>query len=178
MKERGFTYVMVLAAIVIVGVLIGVAGATTWRSLQVDREAELLFRGKAYRKAIEGFYQSNGAYPRSLEDLLEDPRAPGKRYLRAIYADPMTKGDWTLVRASGGGISGVASASSAEPLKRANFPREFEKFSSAKAYSEWIFDYVPPQIVKPKPSGQQLAPNAPPLATPSTGAITSGMPKQ
>jgi len=69
-KERGFTYVMVLAAIVIVGVLIGVARATTWRSLQVDREAELLFRGKAYRKAIEGFYQSNGGYPRSLEDLL------------------------------------------------------------------------------------------------------------
>ena len=178
MRQRGFTYVMVLAAIVIVGVLIGVARATTWRSLQIDREAELLFRGKAYRKAIEGFYQSNGAYPRSLEDLLEDPRTPGKHYLRALYADPVNKGDWNLVRASGGGIAGVASASSAEPLKRANFPREFEKFSSAKAYSEWIFDYVPPQIVKPKPSGQQLAPNAPPLATPSTGAITSGMPKQ
>lgn len=178
MSQRGFTYVMVLAAIVIIGVLIGVARATTWRSLQVDREAELLFRGKAYRKAIAAFYQSNGAYPRSLEDLLQDPRTPSKRYLRSLYPDPMTKGDWNLVRASGGGVAGVASASSAEPLKRANFPREFEKFSGAKTYSEWIFDYVPPPVVKPKPSGPTLAPGAPPLATPSTGAISSGVSKQ
>lgn len=177
MRQRGFTYVMVLAAIVVVGILIGAARATTWRSLQIDREAELLFRGKAFRNAIQAFYQSNGAYPRSLEDLLQDPRTPSRRYLRALYPDPMTKGDWNLVRASGGGISGVASSSGAEPLKRANFPKEFEKFSGAKTYSEWIFDYVPPALPKPKPSGPTLAPGAPPLATPSTGAISSGTPK-
>jgi len=169
---------MVLAAIVIVGVLIGAARVTTWRTLQVDREAELLFRGKAYRNAIQAFYQSNGMFPRSLEDLLEDPRTPGKRYLRSLYADPLAKGDWTLVRASGGGISGVASSSRAEPLKRANFPREFEKFSGAKSYSEWIFEYVPPPFAKPKSGGPTLAPGAPTPAIPSSSAITSSVPKQ
>jgi type II secretory pathway pseudopilin PulG len=140
---------MVLAAVVIVGIVLEAAQVTTWRVVRADREAELLFRGQAYRSAIASFYQSNGAFPRSLEDLLKDPRSASKRHIRALYPDPMSKDpkqEWRLIRSSGG-ISGIASSSSDEPLKQANFPVGFESFNGAKSYSDWLFEFTPP----PKP---------------------------
>ena len=69
------------------------------RIVQADREAELLFRGQAYRRAIESYYRANGVYPRALEDLLKDPRFPSKRHIRSLYPDPMGKGQaWLLLR--------------------------------------------------------------------------------
>lgn len=144
-KQRGFAYAAVLAAVVIVGIGAEVAYLSTARIVQADREAELLFRGQAYRRAIESYYRANGSYPRALEDLLKDPRFPSRRHIRVLYEDPMAKGkDWLLIRASDGGIGGVASSSTAKPLKTANFPAHFEKFNDAKSYSEWAFEYLPP----------------------------------
>jgi hypothetical protein len=57
------------------------------------------------------------------------------------------KAEWLLIRAADGGISGVASQSKDEPLKQANFPKEFEKFAGAKSYAEWVFEYQPPAVV-------------------------------
>jgi type II secretory pathway pseudopilin PulG len=145
-SQRGFTYVVVLAALVVVGIVAEVAQVATWRALRADREAELLFRGKAYQSAIASFHQSNGAFPRALEDLEKDPRSPAKRHIRALYRDPLSKdekGEWRLVRATDGGIAGVSSSSREEPLKQANFAAEFERFTGAKSYSEWIFEYTP-----------------------------------
>ncbi|HYT14908.1 MAG TPA: type II secretion system protein [Burkholderiales bacterium] len=162
-NQPGFSYAMVLAAVVIVGIVIEAARVTTWRIVRADREAELLFRGQAYRNAIASFYQSNGAFPRSLEDLPLDPRSASKRHIRALYPDPMSQGEkreWRLIQAAGGGISGVASASTDEPLKQANFPREFEKFTGAKSYSEWVFEYTPAPVSQPPKGG--VAKTAPP----------------
>jgi type II secretory pathway pseudopilin PulG len=155
-RTGGFTYVMVLAAVVIVGIVVEAAHVTTWRVMRVDREAELLFRGQAYSNAVKSFHQANGMFPRTLEDLVKDPRSSsGKRHIRALYRDPMAKdekADWRLIRAIDGGIAGVASASGDEPLKQANFPPELLKFTGAKSYSEWLFEYVPPTgPVKPVP---------------------------
>ncbi len=144
-RSRGFTYVIVLAALVVIAIVLEAAQVSTWRVVRIDREAELLFRGQAYRNAIASFYQSNGAFPRSLEDLLQDPRSASKRHIRALYRDPMSKDpkqEWRLVRA-GGGISGVASSSSDEPVKRANFPVGFESFAGARSYSDWVFEFTP-----------------------------------
>lgn len=152
-KQAGFTYVMVLAAVVVIGILAEAATAVSSRAVQVDRESELLFRGRAYQRAIRSYYEAGNPikqYPRNLEDLLHDPRFPNKRHLRILYLDPMAKDDkgtWLLVRAADGGIAGVASSSKEEPLKKANFPREFEKFTEAKTYSEWVFDYTPRQLL-------------------------------
>lgn len=160
MRQSGFTYVMVLAAVVIAGIAAEVAHIATWRVVRAEREAELLFRGEAYVRAIQSYYQAGvvKTYPRSLEDLLHDPRYPDRRHIRALYADPMGadgRGEWVLLRAPGGGIAGVASASREEPLKRANFPPAFERFNDAKSYAEWIFEFRPIQSAAtpaPKPS--------------------------
>lgn len=146
-SARGFTYVAVLAAVVIVGLIAEAGRGTTWHALKKDREAELLFRGLAYRNAIRSFHLAHGVFPRTLEDLEKDPKSPARRHIRRLYADPMSKDDkpeWRLVRAIDGGIAGVASASSEPPLKQANFPVEVEKFTGAQSYAEWIFEYVPP----------------------------------
>ena len=158
--ERGFTYAMVLVAMVLVGIFAGVANVATSRIIQVDREEELMFRGMAYRNAIQRYYAVAKRYPRSLDELLKDPRFAHRPYLRMRYPDPMTGGmgqgrdigGWQLVRAADGGIAGVASQSRQEPLKKANFPPGFEKFDGAKSYAEWIFVYEPRPSIAAKPA--------------------------
>lgn len=152
-RQRGFTYAMVLVAIVIVGILAGVANVATSRVVQADREEELLFRGMAYRSAIQRYHAVAGRYPRTLNELLKDSRFAHRPYLRTLYPDPMAdraqgrgrdeSGGWQLVRAADGGIAGVASRSKRAPLKKANFPPGFEGFDGAQSYSEWVFEYSP-----------------------------------
>lgn len=152
--QTGFSYIMVLVAVVVVGILAEAATLLTSRMTQADREQELLFRGLAYKKAVESYYRAGGSYPRALDDLLKDPRTPGvRRHIRALYPDPFARGDkkeWTVIRAPGGGIAGVASASTDEPLKKANFPTGLERFEGAKSYSDWIFEFNPAANAPPR----------------------------
>jgi type II secretory pathway pseudopilin PulG len=110
-----------------------------------DREAQLLFVGGQFRKAIENYRAANpnvgDGYPKDFQVLLLDPNVPVvKRYLRQVYVDPMTgTTDWGLVRTPSGGIVGVYSQSKAQPLKTANFPSWAEQFADATTYSDWIF---------------------------------------
>jgi len=139
---------MILVAVVVMGILVEAATVQTSRIQQAEREAELLFRGMAYRAAIRSYYESGKpikTFPKSLDDLVKDPRAANRHHLRALYSDPMThgKGEWVLTRAADGGISRGASRSSEVPFKRANFPPGLERFISAKSYSDWLFDYQP-----------------------------------
>lgn len=172
-KQAGFTYIMVLAAVAVVGIIVEAASAMTAYAVRADRERELLFRGIAYRNAVKSYYEADPirkTYPRDLKDLLRDPRFPNRRHLRALYPDPMASGEkkeWRLVRSPDGGIAGVVSSSSEEPLKQANFAKDFEKFGGAKAYSEWIFEFVPKATVPPTVA--PVKPPAKPAVQPSVG---------
>lgn len=171
-RQRGFTYAMVLVAIVVVGILAGVANVATARVVQADREDELLFRGMAYRSAIQRYYAVAGRYPRTLDELLKDSRFAQRPYLRTRYPDPMAdraqgsgsdeSGGWQLVRSGDGGIAGVASRSKRAPLKKANFPPGFESFDGAQSYAEWVFEYSPLP-----PGAARRAPGAGPAAASS-----------
>ncbi len=150
-RQRGYTYAMVLVAVVLVGIFAGVANLRTARVVQADREAELLFRGQAYRKAIASHLAATGRYPRDLRELLRDASLSGRAHLRTLYPDPMADATeraaadsgWRLLRASDGGISGVASRSRGEPLKKANFPAGLEQFEGAGSYADWQFEHLP-----------------------------------
>jgi type II secretory pathway pseudopilin PulG len=158
-SQAGFTYVMILVAVIITGIYAEVVTFYSARSRQMDREAELLFRGTAYRNAIKSYYESGKpvkSFPQSLDDLVKDPRQIHKTHLRALYPDPFGKENlgWKLLRANDGGISGVSSQSSEIPLKTGNFRQRFEKFEEAKTYADWIFQYtlipgVPAQPILP-----------------------------
>jgi len=150
LNEGGYAYVMVLAAVVILGILAETAVSLISTQVKRDREEELLFRGSAYQQAIQDYYLSTPpggvSYPQNLQDLLSDPRFPGrKRHIRILYPDPMGK-DWNLVKGPGGVIQGVVSPSHEKPLKQAGFPASWASFEGAQHYSDWIFMFQPTPV--------------------------------
>ncbi len=154
--QHGFTFLAIMFSVVLIGTTIG-AAARQWKTVvQREKEAELLFRGQAIKRAIDFYYRTSRAgfaqYPRTLEDLLKDPGSPSvRRYLRKIYSDPMTGGEWVLIKDGSGRVKGVHSASEETPLKTAHFPDEFKLFEGKKKYSEWVFESRP-QAVPGAPS--------------------------
>jgi type II secretory pathway pseudopilin PulG len=174
-NERGYTYVMVLVAVVIVAILANVGYESTSYLVKHDREEELLFRGTAYVNAIQSYYLSNPpgtvpAYPRNLTDLLSDPRYIHKRHIRTLYPDPLG-GEWNLVRSPDGGISGVVSGNKGKPLKKDNFPSRFSSFAGTEHYSDWTFLFDPSTISTVSQNSSNSSTNAieqPDIATPVT----------
>lgn len=145
-NQTGFTYLMVLVAIAILAIFAQVASPLNSRVTQADKEAELMFRGLAYREAIKNYFlagETLKTYPRSLEDLSQDPRFIYKRHLRKQYPDPFSNNDWVILKAEDGGIRGVVSSSSLKPLKQNGFPASLAHFENAKTYKDWIFEYLP-----------------------------------
>lgn len=154
-RQRGSALILVLVLVVVLGLAAGIAGQS-WQSLmQRAREAELLWRGQQYRQAIGSYYQvrqgTGKMYPASLKDLAKDPRFPDTvRHLRRLYDDPMTKGDWELVKGPGDQIIGVRSSSSLKPFQQDGFPPELESFRNKDSYREWEFTFTPART----PAGQ------------------------
>jgi type II secretory pathway pseudopilin PulG len=148
-KQAGFTYLAILFVVAIAGIMLAQAGLNWSHASQREKEAELLFVGSEYRKAIMLYYERTPGpvkkYPAKLEDLLLDTRyASPQRYLRKLYRDPFTgRAEWGLVMAPEGGIMGVHSPSTAAPIKMANFSYADASFEGAGRYTDWVFSYVP-----------------------------------
>ncbi len=157
----GFTYLALLAAIIIIGISLGSA-TKYWQTISLrDKEAELLFRGEQYRQAIERYYSAipgKMQYPQSIDDLIKDGRTPqGRRYLRQKYKDPITGEDFVEIRDQvTRRLTGVRSASEKEPLKQAGFQEAEKDFEGKKKYNEWKFQFTPKQALTPP--GQPAAP--------------------
>ena len=137
-------------------VLLTIAGLLLTRALPFwatlvkrEREAELIWRGTQYARAIDLFRQKYGyVFPPDVDTLLRE------RFLRKKYADPMTAGgEFQLLYAAQlpgrnvpsnladplrqpqdadarGGIIGVVSRSADSSLRR---------FNGATRYNEWAF---------------------------------------
>ncbi len=123
-SERGFTYLMVMFFVVMIGISLMVIGQEWSVTLKRDREAELHFRGTRIKEAIERYaadYEVQkgtrpNRYPQKLIDLIKKP----KRYLQAVYKDPFTGEDFQLIKI-GTEIRGVHSASQEKPYDQVNF---------------------------------------------------------
>lgn len=146
-RQAGFTYLGILLAVAILGVMLAAVGTVWSTAAQREREVQLLFVGEAYRAAIASYYRSSGQLPRELQDLVEDRRSLAlARHLRRLYDDPITgRFDWEIVRAADGGILGVHSAAPGAPMKRANFPPGEAEFADAACYCDWQFAFNPAQ---------------------------------
>lgn len=150
-NNHGYTYLLVLLAVMLMGIMQGVVGQS-WKSImQREREEELLFRGMQIQDAIGRWHQPAGAAQQhvatplnDLKDLLQDPRTPAKvRYLRKLYQDPLTNQDWTVIREPARGIVGVASSSKDAVIKQDNFPDQLQDFIGKQSYDQWQFVYKP-----------------------------------
>jgi len=89
--ERGYAMAALLVGMSVMGIMLGMA-LPPWRSfVQREREAELIFRGEQYAQAISLFSRRTGGFPTSLDALRDG------RYIRKLYKDPITNGDFQPV---------------------------------------------------------------------------------
>jgi type II secretory pathway pseudopilin PulG len=161
-----------LVAIALVSLMLSVA-MPSWRTLaQREKEAELIWRGQQYDRALQLYRKKNAAPGApSLDALVEG------KFLRKKYKDPITNGDFELVgvgqtgnapgvrqpqRGFGQLVGGVRSKSKQKSLRILN---------GRSVYSDWQFTYVPW-----KPGGQPTVPGGQPPTGRPGGPARPGAP--
>lgn len=162
-NERGVTYLMLMAAIVLMGISLTVVGKQWSVVIKRDQEAELVFRGNRIKAAIEAYaadYQVRKAtrpnqYPLSLEQLTQPP----KRYLPVVYKDPITRQDFEVIKIAGQ-IVGVKSRSTEKPINKV-------QFKQAGRYNEILFQVQAPMLPGCPPSPNPINPLAPTACQPT-----------
>lgn len=167
-NERGVTYLMLMCAIVLIGIVTSVA-AKQWKMMvQRELETDLLARGIEIQQALAlystamkaGRVTPGEVYPQSLADLTRLP----KPFLRKVYLDPMGHGEWEYLRSPTGGVMGVRSRSKAKPIREHEFPPAVRHFDGRKRYDEWVFQH-------PNPSTAGLFPQVSPGSAPNPATL-------
>jgi general secretion pathway protein G len=101
----GFTLIELMVVLALVGALLSIALPRYVAS--VNRSAEVVLRQnlKATRQAIDQYYGDRGAYPRSLNELVQ------RGYLDQYPVDPVldSRERWLVELAPDGGITNVRS---------------------------------------------------------------------
>ena len=93
--EEGYILIAVLFLVTLVLIGLAVAAPRIAQSIQRDKEIELVHRGEQYKRAIKLYYRKFGAYPTSIDQLLNTNNL---RFLRKRYTDPITgKDDWRMI---------------------------------------------------------------------------------
>ena len=90
--ERGFAMAALLVGMSVMAIVMSVV-LPAWRTAaQREREAELIFRGEQYARAVE-LYQRKyaGAFPPNFDVLLNE------KFLRKKYQDPITRGEFQIL---------------------------------------------------------------------------------
>ena len=167
-NQNGFTYILALTIVMIMGIMLGMVGQS-WKTLkQRELEEEMIFRGDQVAEVINqkidckkglktlGAVNSflwNVESPKGsiLDELITTGRTEkcgGKDKvfrLRASAAiDPMTNKPWKIVSPVGDAtrFEGVMSESTEEPLRK-SFKSIYDSklLDEKKMYSEWLFTW-------------------------------------
>lgn len=139
-NQWGGTYLALMFFVVLIGISLMAVNQHWSVILKRDREQELAFRGTRIKQAIERYAANfevqkgtrSNQYPLKLEDLTKSP----KRYLQAVYKDPVTGEDFELIK-RGAEIRGVRSTSLDPPLDQVTF-------QGAQRYRDILFEASPP----------------------------------
>ena len=164
-----------LVALAIMAILLSVAMPVWRHEARREKEAELVFRGEQYARAVALFRFKNAnvanAFPPSIDSLVEG------RYLRKKYKDPMTKdGEFVLIGVGSaqpginpppaqpggrggsptppagqqvaGGMTGVRSKSEENSIR---------SYRGATRYDQWQFTFN----IAPRPGGAMPMANSP-----------------
>jgi type II secretory pathway pseudopilin PulG len=137
MRQRGFTYILLLWWVAISGVLLAALGQQWLMESRRQREAELVFRGTQIGRALGSYREATPVgkddAPTTLGELLEDKRGPVMvRHLRQLWPDPITGKPW-VVELANGRIQGVRSASKAKPIR---------VVEGIERYDQWRFEAI------------------------------------
>ncbi|HTS11803.1 MAG TPA: hypothetical protein VMH00_06780 [Candidatus Limnocylindrales bacterium] len=103
-RESGYAYLLALFMMTMVlasSVALMMNAATQGRR---EREADMIWRGKQYVRAIKLYYRRTGHYPASVDDLVQG--VANIHFLRETYKDPMNKnedGKWRFIYTNASG---------------------------------------------------------------------------
>jgi len=84
-----------LVSLAVMAVLMSVAMPVWRHAAQREKEAELVFRGQQYVRAVRLFQMKTGTYPTSVDLLVQG------HYLRKKFKDPITSEEFEYVGAAG-----------------------------------------------------------------------------
>jgi type II secretory pathway pseudopilin PulG len=93
-REQGYVLLALLLVLALVAVAATVAAPGIVFQMKRDREEELVHRGIQYRRALRLYSARTGGFPNTLEQLLG---SADRRYIRKLYKDPITGGDFRLL---------------------------------------------------------------------------------
>ena len=149
-SQSGYTLVALLVAVFVIALGLAVAGPTWRQQNRRAQERELLRVGMLYAHALASFRDhspgSLKAYPRSLDELLLDPRYVGvQRHLRRLYPDPVDPTrPWGLTHDADGNITGVYSQTTDAPVATGSIDLGDLVLAPANRYSDWKFSLPTP----------------------------------
>ena len=94
-SDAGFTIIGLLVTVAVVNIALGIA-TTSWLTMSARaKEAELIWRGLQYERALACHQRETGGLPDELDELLDS------NCIRALYPDPMSPdGQWRILRQS------------------------------------------------------------------------------
>jgi type II secretory pathway pseudopilin PulG len=134
--SAGYAMAALLVALGVMSVAATIAMPVWHQAARREKEAELIFRGEQYVRAISLFQRRTGpgALPPDVEFLVEN------RFLRKAYRDPMTGEAFQVVRQDAApgparagappGMIGVVSTSA---------ERSIRLYGDRNTYNEWLF---------------------------------------
>jgi type II secretory pathway pseudopilin PulG len=96
-NQAGYVLLMVVFMVATLSILALAALPNILTEGRREKEAEMVWRGQQYTRAIGLYYKKFGKYPTKIEDLTRQTN--GVRFLRQAYADPMNKddGSWRFI---------------------------------------------------------------------------------
>jgi len=96
--ERGYAIAALLVTLAVMSVFMSVALPAWRQQAQREKEAELVFRGEQYARAVALFRAKNGnIFPPNVDVLVQG------RFLRKKYKDPITNQDFDIIPVGGQG---------------------------------------------------------------------------
>jgi type II secretory pathway pseudopilin PulG len=146
-QQRGFGYLAVLLIVLMLALALGTAFERMDTVIKREKEQEWLFAGQQYKQAIASYYNQspNGLkeLPTSIDELLLDRRfVATTRHLRKAFADPITGGDWAIIRDENQKIKGVYSKSNAPVLQIAQLWQvEIDSLVESSTYADIKFEF-------------------------------------
>ncbi len=95
--QRGYALLSVIFLAAVMIIVAAAAAPVLLTQGRREKEADMIWRGEQYARAVKLYYRKNGRFPNSIEDL-EKPKN-NLRYLRKAYKDPMNTEDgaWRLI---------------------------------------------------------------------------------
>lgn len=96
-RESGYSLLMVVFMVATVLILASAVVPNLLTQGRREREAETIWRGEQYVRAIGLYYRKFGRYPTKVDDLTKQTN--GVRFLRQAYTDPTNKedGSWRFI---------------------------------------------------------------------------------